>query len=174
MKARIISAVLVLAACFVLIYAAGSVSAGEKQVNITERTIFGDSAYAAGIELGCGGFAGDSGSYRLAWESSYKFAAEADEAEQKTSFVKYKSENYAENAKGSFLIAENAQEIPTILDIIEDGAAYENEDGTSAELMREVMTSEAAENAAKLKAECTKPAKNEMAVHLKDFSDTTH
>lgn len=81
MKARIISSVLVLAACFVLIYAAGSVDAIEKQVNITERTIFGDSAYADGINAGCGGFAGDYGSYRLAWESSYKFAAEASEVE---------------------------------------------------------------------------------------------
>lgn len=168
MKARIISAVLVLAACFVLIYAAGSVSAGEKQVNITERTIFGDSAYADGVELGCGGFAGDSGSYRLAWESSYKFAAEESEVEQETSFVKYKATGL-KILEGNYLQIESDPAIPTVLDIIEYGAAYETEGGTKAEFMREIFTADAAENAAKLKAKCTKPTNNEKAVYLKDF-----
>lgn len=168
MKARIISAVLVLAACFVLIYAAGSVSAGEKQVNITERSIFGDSAYADGIELGCGGFAGDSGSYRLAWESSYKFAEKGGEAEQETSFVKYKAAEL-KITESSYLQIESEPAIPTVLDIIEDGAAYEREGGRTAELMREIFTADAAENAAKLKAKCTKSTNNEIAVYLKDF-----
>lgn len=168
MKARIISSVLVLAACFVLIYAAGSVDAIEKQVNITERTIFGDSAYADGINVGCGGFAGDYGSYRLAWESSYKFAAEASEVEQETSFVKYKAAELRITESNDLQI-ESDPAIPTVLDIIEDAGAYENEGGRKAELMREIFTADAAENAVKLKAECTKPAKNEIAVHLKDF-----
>lgn len=165
MKARIFSVLLAFAACFVLMYAAGSVSAVEKKAEITETTLFGDSAYADGIEVGFGGFAGDYGSYRLAWESSYSFAADKENAKQETRFVKYKDSGYSSKREARVRI-ETDPAIPMVLDIAED---YENGELSDDGIPSELLSDNAWENAKKVKEKFTKEYNNEAGLYIKDF-----